>query len=81
MFWAKLGSPTLPFPVFGERSARVTFVQRKLKALGFDPGPVDGVFGARTKAAVTRFQASRQELKGDADGAFGPKTWAILLTA
>jgi peptidoglycan hydrolase-like protein with peptidoglycan-binding domain len=42
---------------------------------------VDGIFGASTKAAVAKFQASRQELKGDADGAFGPKTWAILLAS
>ena len=72
---------TPPFPVLGEHSARVTFVQRRLKALGFNPGPIDGVFGALTRTAVARFQASRRELKGDADGAFGPRTWALLQTA
>ncbi|HKA67796.1 MAG TPA: peptidoglycan-binding domain-containing protein [Actinomycetes bacterium] len=73
--------PTPPFPIFGERSARVTFVQRKLKALGFDPGPIDGIFGRLTKAGVARFQAAHKELKGNADGVFGPKTWAALQAA
>ncbi len=73
--------PTPPFPVFGEHSARVTFVQKRLKALGFDPGPVDGIYGARTRTAVAKFQASRKELRGDADGNFGPKTWAMLVAA
>jgi hypothetical protein len=75
----KPGTP--PYPVFGEHSARVTFVQRKLKALGFDPGLVDGIYGVRTRAALARFQASRKELRGDADGNFGPKTWAMLRAA
>ena len=31
-------------------------VQAALQAKGFDPGPIDGVAGARTKAAVRKFQ-------------------------
>jgi peptidoglycan hydrolase-like protein with peptidoglycan-binding domain/DNA invertase Pin-like site-specific DNA recombinase len=37
-------------------SARVREVQRRLWALGFRPGPVDGLFGSQTKAAVEWFQ-------------------------
>jgi peptidoglycan hydrolase-like protein with peptidoglycan-binding domain len=33
-------------------------VQDALTEKGFDPGPVDGVWGSRTKAAVMRFQES-----------------------
>ncbi len=31
-------------------------VQDALQAKGFDPGPIDGVAGSRTKAAVRKFQ-------------------------
>ena len=37
----------------------VTFVQQRLAGLGFDPGPVDGVYGGRTAAAVQAFRVSR----------------------
>src|SRR3982750_4111240 len=37
-------------------SERVREVQRRLWRLGFRPGPVDGLFGAQTKAAVQWFQ-------------------------
>ena len=37
-------------------SDRVREVQRRLRALGYRPGPVDGIFGPRTRAAVGWFQ-------------------------
>jgi peptidoglycan hydrolase-like protein with peptidoglycan-binding domain len=37
-------------------TARVRTVQRTLARLGWQPGPVDGLFGPRTEAAVVRFQ-------------------------
>lgn len=33
-----------------------TFLQRFLKAAGFDPGPADGRFGVKTAAALERFR-------------------------
>jgi len=50
--------------------------QKALKALGYDPGTVDGVFGPHTKAALQAFQ-SDQSL--DPDGIWGPKTEAVML--
>jgi peptidoglycan hydrolase-like protein with peptidoglycan-binding domain len=43
-------------------------MQAWLKAFGFDPGPLDGVPGSRTTAAVKRYQAARQtETSGQLD--------------
>jgi peptidoglycan hydrolase-like protein with peptidoglycan-binding domain len=37
----------------------ISRVQEKLHALGFDAGPVNGDFGAKTQAALAQFQLSR----------------------
>jgi N-acetylmuramoyl-L-alanine amidase len=50
--------------------------QRELERLGFDPGPIDGYMGARTREAVRRFQESR---KLAVDGILGPVTMGSLL--
>lgn len=50
-------------------------LQKKLLALGFDPGPPDGIIGRKTEAAIINFQTA----KGlDADGIAGPETLAAL---
>lgn len=51
-------------------------VQRGLDALGFAPGPLDGIPGARTRAAILSFQRSFPGLVQD--GIYGPKTRAAL---
>jgi peptidoglycan hydrolase-like protein with peptidoglycan-binding domain len=56
----------------GSTDPAVRDLQEALKALGHDPGPVDGVFGATTEAAVKAFQ----QAKGIAvDGIVGRVTW------
>ena len=50
-------------------------LQRRLSALGFDPGPLDGVWGRRTIAALTAFQRTRGLVP---DAIVGPKTLAAL---
>lgn len=57
-----------------EEAVRV--VQRALHAAGYDPGPVDGIFGPRTAAAVRAFQRDRG-LR--VDGVVGPQTWRALV--
>lgn len=50
----------------------VKAVQRRLKDLGFHAGPIDGVYGPQTAAAVQAFQASRRMLvDGEAGAATG----------
>src|SRR5690606_10404572 len=34
----------------------VKLVQQRLKDLGFDPGPIDGIFGTMTKQSVWAFE-------------------------
>lgn len=41
----------------GDRSTKVRMTQELLKALGYDPGIVDGIYGARTAGAVALFQS------------------------
>lgn len=50
-------------------------VQTRLKELGFDPGPLDGVRGRATIAAVRQFQTSRGL---ESDGLVGPVTYTAL---
>lgn len=59
----------------GDQNEWVKKVQSKLKEIGIDPGPVDGIFGERTKNAVEKFQLSRNL---SVDGIVGPKTWSEL---
>lgn len=50
-------------------------LQRRLKALGFDPGPVDGVRGRLTIRAIRAFQAAHGLA---ADGIAGARTVAAM---
>lgn len=52
----------------GDEGANVEQLQRALETLGIDPGPIDGIFGPRTKAAVVVFQEQHNlENNGVAD--------------
>ena len=39
-------------------------IQRALQQKGYNPGPIDGVYGVRTASAMTRFQRSQGESRG-----------------
>ena len=65
---------TLPLQE-GSSGTSVKQLQEKLQQQGFNPGSIDGVFGATTKAAVIAFQKK----KGiEADGIVSEKTWTAL---
>lgn len=51
-------------------------VQSRLLALGFDPGPIDGIRGPRTNAAIIAFKRSIGFLPRDY---YGPLTHAALM--
>ncbi len=53
-------------------------IQRRLAALGFDPGPLDGVRGRLTIRAIKAFQAANGLAP---DGLAGPQTGAALAGA
>ncbi len=59
----------------GSTGAQVAALQQQLRLRGFDPGPMDGNFGAPTEAAVQAFQ---QSVGLEADGVAGPNTIAAL---
>jgi len=57
------------------RGDDVKELQTALKRTGYDPGPIDGIFGPKTEKAVKAFQ----RVKGlVVDGIVGPKTAAAL---
>ena len=56
----------------GSTDPAVRDLQEALKALGYNPGPIDGVFGATTEAAVKAFQQARGIT---ADGIVDKVTW------
>jgi len=55
----------------GKRGSDVRELQSALHSLGYDPGPIDGIFGKLTKSAVIKFQAEKGII---VDGIVGPQT-------
>lgn len=59
----------------GAAGSKVKTLQVRLEIQGYDPGPIDGIFGARTATAVKSFQQS----KGlTADGVVDEITWKAI---
>ena len=70
--------PDMPMVYWGCTGDAVKTLQEKLNAKGFDSGNVDGIFGAKTYAAVTAFQKANSL---GVDGIVGKLTWAKLYDA
>ena len=54
---------------------KIKDIQQQLAARGYTPGPIDGVWGRQTVAAVRAFQGQHGLT---ADGVVGPLTLAAL---
>ncbi len=65
----------LPLEI-GDRSAEVRTLQALLDSAGFDPGPIDGIFGPLTAAAVSAFQTAKSL---PATGVVDQATWDLLI--
>ena len=70
--------PDMPMVYWGCTGDAVKTLQDKLNALGYNSGSVDGIFGAKTYAAVTAFQKANGL---GVDGIVGKLTWAKLYDA
>lgn len=81
--WARLAPPTIKQ---GDSGNSVLLAQEILKSFffpPFDPGPLDGIFGALTKAAVEKYQDGSVDFDGNdlkVDGIVGPITWRALFS-
>lgn len=59
----------------GSQGTDVMEIQSLLKKIGYNPGPIDGYYGTRTKDAVIAFQRDNNLT---ADGIIGPQTYKII---
>lgn len=71
---AKEGDIQLPDSVLkeGDTGDQVKTVQEALNMAGYEAGPTDGIYGSKTKAAVTQLQSTKDDLS--VDGIYGPNT-------
>ena len=54
---------------------KVRQIQQALANAGFDPGPIDGKMGKRTRSAIRTFQSANGLV---VDGKVGKQTWGVL---
>jgi peptidoglycan hydrolase-like protein with peptidoglycan-binding domain len=71
----RMGAPIDDYLREGATGAKVKELQERLKAQGFNPGPIDSIFGIGTVQAVISFQKYHGL---DPDGVVGPTTWKLL---
>lgn len=66
-----------PVLAAGAKGPRTQLLQQRLVELKYDPGPIDGEFGAKTKMAIWAYQ----KLNGlEATGEVSPELWAAMST-
>jgi murein L,D-transpeptidase YcbB/YkuD len=73
--WRQPAARTPARPATALAQASTRDIQRALKNAGFNPGPIDGKLGSRTRQAIREFQG----VNGlQVDGIVGKRTWAKL---
>jgi spore coat assembly protein SafA len=70
------GTETCPLLRQGDCGPAVSRLQTLLRIALFNPGPINGVFGPRTRAALLTFQKSQKEL--NLTGVADQETWTAL---
>ena len=73
--WARLDPPTIRSGAHGDAVRLLQTLLKRYEYPPFDPGEVDGEFGAKTLKAVKNFQ---EEMSLEVDGIVGVETWAML---
>jgi len=66
-------------PIDNAHDNGVSGIQARLRNMGYNPGPIDGILGPLTQEAIREFQADNPPLA--IDGVCGPGTKAILVKA
>lgn len=59
----------------GDRGSKIRTLQTRLNQLGYEAGPVDGIFGNKTKTAVEQFQLA---MELPVSGIVDENTWQVL---
>lgn len=73
--WQALpADPDTPELSNGSTGSEVSAMQQPLKNAGLYNGPIDGIFGSNTEAAVRAYQTSRGVTS---DGVVGDETWWV----
>ena len=54
--------------VFNKQEIRLA--QERLKAAGFDPGPIDGILGPKTKSALEKYRSSNKLMRSSIEALF-----------
>lgn len=72
---ASTAAAAMPTLRQGSRGTAVVTLQRRLAALRYDVGAIDGIFGSSTHHGVVAFQKVNGLVR---DGIVGPRTWYAL---
>ena len=73
LFTSFAGGVFMEVLTLGSRGAAVKLIQSLLIRIGYNPGPVDGIFGPVTREAVREFQLDNGL---EPDGVVGPAAWS-----
>lgn len=65
-------------PGLADNRITVAYWQARMTCRGYYSGPVDGIWGPNSRAAVQQDMAARYSYTGPIDGVWGVNTWAAI---